>query len=96
MQIILQCTPAPKIRKCIIEMRLNGVNLEEILSFRYHGVDVTTGGGQGTKVIHRTNEGRKMFGAQKGIWKIRAVSRQTSVEMFEGTVAPSVLYDSEC
>ena len=37
-----------------------------------------------------------MLGALRGMWKNRAVSRQAKVGMFEGIVAPAVLYGSEC
>lgn len=37
------------------EKKRNGVNLENVQSLRYLGVDVTAGGGQGTETVHRNN-----------------------------------------
>ena len=91
---VLRCSKEGEIGN--MDVRLNGENLEEVQCFRYLGVDVTADGLMETEILHRTGEGAKMLGAMRGMWRNRTVSRQAKVGMFQGIVAPAVLYGSEC
>lgn len=39
-----------------MEIKVNGVNLEKVHSFRHHGVDKTAVLGPGTEFIHRNRK----------------------------------------
>lgn len=43
----------------------------------------------------RVNEGVKVLGALRKVWKERFFSRSTKMGMFEDTVIPTILYGCE-
>ena len=78
-----------------LNVRLNDRRMEEVESYRYLGVDVSSDGRMNEEVSHRIGEARKVAGALQELWKKRHVSREAKVGMYEGIVEPSLLYGCE-
>ena len=78
-----------------LNLSLNGKILEEVHSFKYLGATVSENGGVGSDVRERVNQGAKVIGAMKGVWKERALSTRVKRAMYEGIVVPTVLYGAE-
>ena len=78
-----------------VYINLNDRRMEEVETYRYHGVDMLIDGGMGEEVNHRMTEAKKAWGALKDLWKKRHISRDVGVGMNEGKIEPSVLYGCE-
>ena len=78
-----------------MNIRLNNSRMEEVESYRYLGVDVSSDGRMSEEVGHRIGEARKASGALQKLWKNRRMSREAKVGMYEGIVEPSLLYGCE-
>ena len=77
-----------KIGKNREENRMN-ISLNEIETYRYLGVDISSDGGMGEEVNHRISEAKKARRALKDVWKKRHVSREAKVVgMYEGIIEP--------
>ena len=78
-----------------VDISLNDRRMEEVETYRYLGVDMSSDGGMGEKVNHRITEANKVWGALKAVWKKRHISREAKVGMYEGIIEPSLLYGCE-
>ena len=58
-----------------LNVQLNGEKMEELDSFGYLGVELSSDGGMEAEWKHRVGEGRKVAGALDNIWKRRKISR---------------------
>jgi hypothetical protein len=79
-----------------LNIKLNNDNLEEVSVFRYLGVDLAANGRMEEESKHRINEGMKVIGALKKVWKGRQLNMRVKREMYERIVVPTVLYGHEC
>ena len=75
-----------------VDISLNDRRIEEVETYRYLGVDMSSDGGMGEEVNHRITEAKKAWGALKDVWKKRYMSREAKVGMYEGIIEPSLLY----
>ena len=78
-----------------VNISLNDRRMEEVETYRYLGVDMSSDGGMGEEVNHRITEAKKAWGALKDVWKKRHISREAKVGMYEGIIEPSLLYGCE-
>ena len=78
-----------------LNVSLNNRRMEEVDTYRYLGVDISSDGKMHEELCHRMKEARKNAGMLKSLWNRRNVSREAKVGMFEGIVEPSLLYGSE-
>ena len=78
-----------------VNISLNDRRMEEVETYRYLGVDISSDGGMGDEVNHSITEVKKALGALKDIWKKRHISREAKVGMYEGIIEPSLLYGCE-
>ena len=58
-----------------VNISLNDRRIEEVETYRYHGVDISSDGGMGEEVNHRITEAKKAWGALKDTWKKGHISR---------------------
>ena len=63
-----------------MNIRLNNSRMEEVESYRYLGVDVSSDGRMSEEVGHRIGEARKASGALQKLWKNRRMSREAKVK----------------
>ena len=88
-----------KIRKNVeengVNISLNDRRMEEVETYRYLGVDISSDGGMGEEVNHRITEAKKAWGALKDVSKKRHISQEAKVGMYEGIIEPSLLYGCE-
>ena len=82
--------------RVVANVCLNGEILEEVDSFKYLGSVVSRKGGVVEDVNARVNEGAKVGGALKSVWKVRSVSMGVKRKMYGSIVVPTVLYGAEC
>ena len=75
-----------------VNISLNDRRMEEVETYRYLGVDISSDGGMGEEVNHRITEAKIAWGALKGLWKRRHISREAKIGMYEGMIEPSLLY----
>ena len=78
-----------------MNIELNARRMEEVTSYRYLGVDISSDSRMNEEVRHRIGEARKSAGALKDLWRKRHVLREAKVGMYEGIVEPSLLYGCE-
>merc|ERR1712002_652821 len=78
-----------------VNISLNGRRMEEVEIYRYMVVDISNDSGMGEEVNHKIGEARRAWGALKGVWKKRNISREAKVGKSEGIIEPSLLYDCE-
>ena len=78
-----------------VNISLNNRRMEEVETYRYLGVDVSSDGGMEEEVNHRITEARRAWGAMKDVWKKRHISREAKVGMYEGIIEPTLLYGCE-
>ena len=78
-----------------LNVSLNSRRMEEVDSYRYLGVEVSSGGGMEEEVNHRIAEARRAWGTLKDVWKKRHISREAKVGMYEGIVEPTLPYGCE-
>ena len=57
-----------------VDISLNDRRMEEVETYRYLGVDMSSDGGMGEEVNHRITEAKKAWGALKDVWKNRHIS----------------------
>ena len=62
-----------------MDISLNDRRVEEVETYRYLGVDMSSDGRMGEEVNHRITEVKKAWGALKGLWKKRHISREAKV-----------------
>ena len=67
-----------------VNISLNNRRMEEVESYRYLGVDISSDSGMEEEVNHRITEARKAWEAMKDVWKKRHISREAKVGMYEG------------
>ena len=79
----------------LVDISLNDRRMEEVETYRYLGVDMSSDGGMGEEVNHRIKEAKKAWGALKDVWKNRHLSREAKVGMYEEIIEPSLLYGWE-
>ena len=77
------------------DISLSDRRMEEVETYRYLGVDMSSDGGMDEEVNHRITEAKKAWGALKDVWKKRHISREAKVGMYEGIIEPSLLYGCE-
>ena len=75
-----------------VNVNMNDRRMEEVETYRYLGVDVSSEGGMEEEVNHRITEARKAWGALKDVWKKRHISNEAKVGMYEGIIEPTLLY----
>ena len=85
----------PQSASTALVIRLNDRRMEEVQTYRYLGVDMSSDGGMGEEVNHRIIEAKKVWGELKDVWKKRHIFRETKVGMYEGIFEPSLLYGCE-
>ena len=51
-----------------VNINLNNRRTEEVETYRYLGVDISSDGGMGEEVNHRITEVKKAWGALKDVW----------------------------
>ena len=78
-----------------MNISLENRRMEEVESYRYLGVDITSDGGMDEEVNHRITDAKKTWGALKVLWSKRHISREAKVGMYEGIIEPSLLYGCE-
>ena len=78
-----------------LNVMLNGEALEEVDEFKYLGSVIAANGGVEADVCHRVNEGSKVLGALKGVWKNRGLETNVKKVLYEKVVVPTVMYGSE-
>ena len=78
-----------------VNISLNDRRMEEVETYRYLRVDISSDGGMGEEVNHRITEAKKAWGALKDVWKKRHISQEAKVGMYEGIIEPSLLYGCE-
>ena len=69
--------------------------MEEVETYMYLGVDMSSDGGMSEEVNHRITEAKKAWGALKEVWKKRHISQEAKVGMYEGIIVSSLLYGCE-
>ena len=79
----------------IIEVLLDGSELEVVDCFRYLEAQVAARGGVCEDVNSRVNEAAKVQGAMRCMWKVRSVGMSAKRRMYESIVVPTALYGSE-
>ena len=57
-----------------MNISLNDRRMEEVETYRYLGVDISSDGGMREEVNHRITEAKKALGALKDVWKKRNIS----------------------
>ena len=83
-------------RRVGVNFSLNREILEEVDTFKYLGSVVSRNGGVVDDVNARINEGAKVGGALKSVWKVRSVSMGVKRKMYNSIVIPTVMYGAEC
>ena len=78
---------------CVVEVKEEV--MEEVVTFRYLGVNFASTGRMDAELNHKSMEVRKCAGVLKSVWKNRNVSMGTKRGMYEGIVVPTALYGSE-
>ena len=78
-----------------VDISLNDRRIEEVETYRYLGVDMSSDDGMGEEVNHRITEAKKAWGALKDLWKKRHISPEAKVGMYEGIIEPNFLYGCE-
>ena len=78
-----------------VNISLNNRRMDEVETYRYLGVDVSSDDGMGEEVNHRITEAKKAWGALKDIWEKRHISREAKVGMYELIIESSLLYGCE-
>ena len=58
-----------------VNSNLNDKRMEEVETYRYLGVDISSDGGMGEELNHRITEAKKAWGALKDVWKKVCKSR---------------------
>ncbi len=74
---------------------LGGDRLEEVECFKYLGSNVDRSGGVEVEVCQRVNEGCKVLGACKRVFKSRSLHLNAKKTLNEGVIVPTVLYGAE-
>ncbi|TOF71622.1 hypothetical protein CGJ15_27900, partial [Vibrio parahaemolyticus] len=62
--------------------------MEEVNVFRYLGVDVSADGSMKDEVNHRIDEGKRVSGALRSLWRQRTLSLEAKRGMYESIVLP--------
>ena len=75
-----------------VNISLNDRRMEEVETYRYLEVDVSSDGGIGEELNYRITEAKKALRALKDVWKKRHISQEAKVGMYEGIIKPSLLY----
>ena len=83
------------VKRIGVNISLNGKRMEDVETYRYLGVDISSDGGMGEEVNHRITEAKKAWETLKYIWKKRHISQEAKVRMYEGIIEPALLYDCE-
>jgi hypothetical protein len=78
-----------------LNITVNGVRMEVVECFRYLGVDIDRDGGMKSEMKHRASEGEKVSGVLRKMWKGEGLLIDAKRGMYEGIVAPLLLYGSE-
>ena len=78
-----------------MNVHLNNRRMDEVVTYRYLGVDISNDSRMSEEVNHRIGETRKTCGALKDLWKKRHISREAKMGMYEGIIEPSLLYGCE-
>ena len=78
-----------------MSISLNDRRMEEVETYRYPGVDISSDGGMSEEVNHRITEAKKAWGTLKDVWKKRHISQEAKEEMYEEIFEPSLLYGCE-
>ena len=52
-----------------LTISLNNRRMEEVETYRYLGLDISSGGGMGEEVNHKITKVKKVWGALKDVWK---------------------------
>ena len=65
-----------------LNVSLNNRRMEEVDTYRYLGVDISSDGKMHEELCHRMKEARKNAGMLKSLWNRRNVSREAKVGMF--------------
>ena len=69
--------------------------MEEVNSYKYLGVDISSDGRMNEETSHRIGEARKASGALQCLWKNRHMSVRVNMGMYDGIVEASLLYACE-
>ena len=56
-----------------MNISLNDRRMEEVETYRYLGVDISSDGGMGEEVNYRITEAKKAWGALKDVWRKRHI-----------------------
>ena len=75
-----------------VDISLNDRRMEEVETYRYLGVDMSSDGEMGEEVNHRITEAKKAWGALKDVWQKRHISREAKVGMYEGIIEPRKVF----
>ena len=78
-----------------MKVSLNDRRMEDVETYRYFGVDISSDGGIGEEVNHKITEAKKAWGTLKNVRKKRHISREANVGMYKGIIEPSLLYGCE-
>ena len=70
---------------------LNGEPLEEVDCFKYLGSQVSAVGGCERDVVHRMNEGYRVWGALKRVLSNRGLGINAKKCLYEGVIGPMAL-----
>ena len=74
---------------------LNGKPLEEVDCFKYLESQVAADAGHDWDVMHRMNEGYRVYGVLKTVMSNRGLMIKTKKHLYEGVIVPMALYGSE-
>ena len=69
-----------------MHVKLNGKPLEEVDCFKYLGSQVATDGGCESDVVHRMNEGYRVWGVQKSVLSNRGLG--IKAKCLHGVIVP--------
>ena len=74
---------------------LNGEPLEEVDCFKHLGSQVAADGGCERDVVHRMNEGYRVWGSLKSVLSNIGLGIKAKKCLYEGIIVPTPLYGAE-
>lgn len=80
--------------RCKLEM--NGAIIEQVMSFNYLGVEITSDRNLGAEVLKQTNKAIRIAGCLRDtIWKNKYMTAQSKVKIYKTMVRPIITYATE-
>ena len=78
-----------------MQVILNGKPLEEVDCLKFLGSQVAADGGCERDVVHRMNQGYRVWGALKSVLSNRGLGIIAKKCLHEGVIVPTALYGAE-